>query len=200
MTFTSLATPVPNTRILVSSFGSLVKQDLDDLDSRLTALAANLGTPWSGSSALTRLTWLESSRAAVFSQTSGAQSLPGSNTKLQFNTNTFSNSTIVTPGGTNQDTFTAVKSGGYFVTASVRCTAVGAAMELAIYTPGNVGFSIANVKGTNAAGGRSCTVMAQLRLAVGDTFAVNAFNNGTSGNVDTTWGTATNISIYHLGL
>ncbi|HEY8998298.1 MAG TPA: hypothetical protein VIM60_10380 [Edaphobacter sp.] len=198
MTYTSLATPVPNTPILVSTFGSLVKQDLDDLDGRVNTINATLGS-WSGGTVASRINTLESGRSAKFSQTSGAQTLSGSNVKLQFNTSSNPNTAIVTAGGTNQDTFTAVQPGWYSVMASARCAAVGAALELAIYTPGNVAFDIANVKGTNGSPSRSCTVTARLFLSVGNTFAVNCFNNGTSGAVDTAWGTATNISIKYDG-
>lgn len=44
MTYTSLATPVPNTKILVSSFGALVKQDLDDHESRMLSAESRLTT------------------------------------------------------------------------------------------------------------------------------------------------------------
>lgn len=44
MTYTSLATPVPNTKILVSTFGSLVKQDLDDHEGRILSAESRLTT------------------------------------------------------------------------------------------------------------------------------------------------------------
>lgn len=44
MTYTSLATPVPNTKILVSTFGGLVKQDLDDHEGRILTSEARLTT------------------------------------------------------------------------------------------------------------------------------------------------------------
>lgn len=44
MTYTSLATPVPNTKILVSSFGALVKQNFDDHEGRIASNEARLTT------------------------------------------------------------------------------------------------------------------------------------------------------------
>jgi len=44
MTYTSLATPVPNTKILVSTFGALVKQDLDDHEGRILSAESRLTT------------------------------------------------------------------------------------------------------------------------------------------------------------
>lgn len=198
MTFTSLATPVANTPISSSTFGALVKQDLDDLDSRVASNAAILGT-WSGGTVISRLIWLEGSAYAKFSQTGSAQTLGASNVQMQFGTNTNTNTLIVTTSGTNNNTFTAVKSGVYNITASVRCTTAGATPELSIYTPGNVAFAIGNVKASNGAGSRSCTVCTEIQFNAGDTFAVNSFNAGTSSTVDTTWGTATNITIRYMG-
>lgn len=198
MTYTSLATPVPNTKILVSTFGALVKQNLDDHEGRILANTANLGT-WSGGTAISRILQLEAGNFAKFSQTSGAQTLGASNTKLQFNTSTTPNTGIITPGGTNQDTFTAVKAGAYLVASCCRAATSGAVLELAIYAPGSVAFAVGNVKGPGGSGGRSCSAVTMLQLNAGDTFAVNCFNSGTSSLVDTSWGTATNITIRYLG-
>jgi hypothetical protein len=44
MTYTSLATPVPNNKILVSSFGGLVKTNLDDHEGRILSAEARLTT------------------------------------------------------------------------------------------------------------------------------------------------------------
>jgi len=44
MTFTTLATPVPNTLIQVSTFGALVKQNFDDHEARLVNHEARLTT------------------------------------------------------------------------------------------------------------------------------------------------------------
>jgi hypothetical protein len=199
MTYTSLATPVPNTLILVSTFGALVKQDLDDLDGRVAANSANMGT-WSGGTAISRIQQLEAGNFAKFSQTTGAQTLGASNVKMQFNTTTTANTAIVTAGGTNQDTFTAVKAGSYFIAVNVRCVTAGALPELAIYAPGSSAFAVGNVKGPGSGGTRSASACTQLQLNAGDTFAVNCFNGGTSSAVDTSWGTATNITIHYQGL
>lgn len=198
MTYTSLATPVPNTKILVSLFGLLVKQDLDDHEGRIAAIVANLGT-WSGGTAISRIQQLEAGAMAKFAQTTGAQTVAAANLKMQFNTTITSNTSIVTAGGTNQDTFTVQKSGSFIITASVRCATAGATPELSIYSPGNVAFAVGNVKASNTPGGRSCTVVTQLQMASGDTFAINGFNGGTSSAVDTTWGSATNVTCHYQG-
>lgn len=44
MTFTTLATPVPNTPILVSTFGALAKQNFDDHEGRLVSQDARITT------------------------------------------------------------------------------------------------------------------------------------------------------------
>lgn len=198
MTFTALATPVTNTPISVSTFGALVKQNFDDLDSRVAANTAILGS-WSGGTVISRLIQLEGGNFAKFSQTTGAQTLAAANLKLQFNTTTNSNTSIVIPGGTNQDLFTVQKTGSYFISASVRCANNAAIPELMIYTPGNVAYAVANVKATNGAGKPGCTVCTQLQLNSGDTFAINGFNGGTSSLIDTAWGTASNVTIHYLG-
>lgn len=49
MTFTALATPVPNTKIQVSTFGALVKQNFDDHEGRISSNEARvtaLETPY----------------------------------------------------------------------------------------------------------------------------------------------------------
>lgn len=198
MTYTTLATPVPNTKILVSTFGALVKQNFDDHEGRIAALAANLGA-WSGGTAITRILQLEDANYAKFSQTTGAQTLNNTNVKMQFNTSTAPNPGMVTAGGTNQDTFTTVKSGTFLICANVRAVTAGATPELGIYTPANVAFAVGNVKGPGGSGHRSGCAMTMVAMGAGTTFAVNCFNGGTSSLVDLTWGTATNITIRYLG-
>ncbi|MFI6304267.1 hypothetical protein ACIBCH_20545 [Amycolatopsis thailandensis] len=126
------------------------------------------------------------------------QSLPNNtDVKLQFNAVEQAATAYVTAGGTNNNQFTAVKAGVYEVEAGVRSSS--GVMELAVYSPGNVAFAIGNVRIPAGSGGKSCSTSGKLILAANDTFAVNAFNGGTTGNVDTNWGRATHITIKYLG-
>jgi hypothetical protein len=129
-----------------------------------------------------------------------AQTLGAStNVKLQFSQLVQASTSFVTAGGTNNDTFTAVVAGTFFVETGVRSLTAGGVMELAVYSPGNVAFAVGNVRIPSGSGGRSANASGRLILAAGDTFAVNAFNSGTAGSVDTTWGQATHISIRYEG-
>lgn len=197
MTFTSLLTPLPNAPVSVANFGALVKQNFDDHEGRIASNSAILGT-WSGGTVISRLILLEDASYAKFSQNTAQTMTTASNTKMQFPNNVATNTSLVTAGGTSQDTFTVVKAGKYMIKAGARAATAGAVLEIAIFT--GTTFAVGNVKGLNGSGGRSVGCAAEISFAVGDTFGVNIFNSGTTSNVDTTWGTATHISIKYEGI
>lgn len=136
---------------------------------------------------------------AKYSQNTAQTMTNGTNVKMQFPLALETATDFVTAGGTNNDTFTAVLDGDYFIEVGIRCATAGALPELGIYQPGNVAFAVGNVKGGNSAGARSCSAQVRLALTTGATFAVNCFNNGTTSNIDTAWGSATHISIRYEG-
>jgi hypothetical protein len=128
------------------------------------------------------------------------QSVPsGSNVKLAFATAQQTNTAVVTASSPTIDTFTAVLAGTYEVDVGARHDNTGAAMELHVYSPGNVAFAVANTQLLAGSGNRSVGVSGSMVLAAGDTFAVNAWNNGTGGAIDTAWGKSTHIGVRFVG-
>src|SRR3982751_5711537 len=164
MTFTALATPVPNTPILVSTFGALAKQNFDDLDSRITAINAIRGTPWVGSAAQTRLQLLESSHSLRYETTTGTSCTSGSDTDIPFGTAVRTDTTVFTVSGAN---FTAVKAGWVDVATSVRVASTTIGYELKIKLNGTL------VAGTNGGSTLQAAVATGFPVSVGDVVKVS---------------------------
>lgn len=140
-----------------------------------------------------------SAPAAKYSQNTAQTMTSAANTKMQFPNVLQTSTAYVTAGGTNNDTFTTVKTGWYHIEAGVRAATNGAVLELAVYQPGSSAFAVGSVKGPGGSGGRSASTSVRLYLTAGQDFALNVWNSGTTSNVDTTWGTATHISIKYEG-
>jgi hypothetical protein len=151
-------------------------------------------------SAETNITTLQGSRSAKFSQNTAQSMTASTNVKVQFPNTIRADTGIVTAGGTSQDLFTVVPTGTFNITAAIRLVNAAALPELMIYQPGSTAFAVGNVKAVNSPGGRSATVTARLDLAAGATFAINCFNNGTVSNTDTTFGSATHVTVKYEGV
>lgn len=191
MTYTSLATPVPNTKILVSTFGALVKQDLDDLDARVTTNAANLGSPWSGGSALSRIQYLETSHSIRYETTAGTTLTNNADTDIPFGTVVRADTTVFTVSGAN---FTCVKAGWVDAATSIRGNGV-ANMELKIKLNGTLVAS--------DAGGPSVTsaVSTGFPVAVGDIIKVSVFHSsGANKTLETGAGRMNHLALSWRGL
>jgi hypothetical protein len=161
-------------------------------------------TTWKKSTRLTTaeasITTLQSSRSVKYSQNTAQTMTNANNIKMQYPNAIRTDAAVATAGGTSNDTFTASLTGTYTIAASIRCLTSGAQPSLAVYQPGNVAFSTANVKAGQSASSRYCNVQCRLDLSAGSTFAVNCFNEGTTSNVDTTFGSATHITIRYEGV
>lgn len=168
MTFTALATPVPNTKILVSTFGALVKQNFDDLDGRITALATNLGTPWTGSSALSRINYLETAHAIRYETTTATSCTNGVDTDIPFGTAVRTDTGVFTVSGAN---FTCVKAGWVDAITAVRMVSTTTAYELKLKLNGTL------VCQTSGGSTLMANITTGFPVAVGDIIKVSVFHN-----------------------
>lgn len=191
MTFTALATPVPNTKILVSTFGALVKQNFDDLDGRITALNANLGTPWSGSSALTRIQYLETSHSIRYETTAATSCTNAIDTDIPFGTVVRSETGVFTVSGAN---FTCVKSGWVDASTTIRMGGGTAAYELKIKLNGTL------VCETSGGSALMASITTGFPVTAGDVIKVSVFHNsGSAKSLETAAGRNNHVVLSHRG-
>lgn len=191
MTFTALATPVPNTRILVSTFGALVKQNFDDLDGRITALSTNLGTPWVGSPALNRITYLETAHALRYETTAATSCTNANDTDIPFGTAVRTDTGVFTVSGAN---FTCAKAGFVTAAAAIRMASGTAALEVKIKLNGNL---VAEQPGGTLL---MAAVTTSFPVAVGDIIKVSVFHNsGSAKNLETGAGRNNHLALTYHG-
>lgn len=191
MTYTSLATPVPNTPILVSSFGALVKQNLDDLDGRVTAVAANLGT-WSGGTAISRILQLETSHSIRYETTAATTCGNNVDTDIPFGTAVRTDTSVFTVSGVN---FTCVKSGWVDASTSMRLAAGALAFELKIKLNGTL------VGGNTGGSTLQSAVATGFPVSAGDVIKVSVYHStGSSRNLETGAGRMNHVALRWRGI
>ena len=191
MTFTALATPVPNTKIMVSTFGALVKQNFDDLDGRITALNANLGTPWTGASALSRIAYLETAHVARYETTTGTSCTSGTDTDIPFGTAVRTDTGVFTVSGAN---FTCAKTGWADVATAIRMAATTTAYELKIKLNGTL------VCQTSGGSTLMANIATGFPVTAGDVIKVSVFHNsGAARLLETGAGRNNHIALRWLG-
>lgn len=168
MTFTALATPVPNTKILVSTFGALVKQNFDDLDGRVTALTTNLGSPWVGGTALSRIQYLETSHSIRYETTAATSCTNATDTDIPFGTAVRTDTSVFTVSGAN---FTCVKAGWVDAATAIRMASGTSALEVKIKLNGNL---VAEQPGGTLL---MAGIATGFPVAAGDVIKVSVFHN-----------------------
>lgn len=191
MTFTALATPVPNTKILVATFGALVKQNFDDLDGRITALTTNLGTPWTGSPALNRINYLETSHSIRYETTAGTSCTNATDTDIPFGTAVRTDTGVFTVSGAN---FTCVKAGWVDAKTAIRMASTTTSYELKIKLNGTL------VCQTSGGSTLMANVATGFPVAAGDVIKVSVFHNsGSARSLETGAGRNNHLSLTWLG-
>lgn len=190
MTWTTLATPVPNTKILVSTFGAVVKQDLDDLDGRVAAINTNLGT-WSGGTAITRIQQLETSVSARYETTAATSCANNADTDIPFAT-VVRSSTAFTASGAN---FTCTRTGWVDVCTTMRMVATATNLELKIKLNGNL------VAGSAGGATLQAGVATGFPITIGDVVKVSVFHSsGAAKTLETGAGRQNHIALSWRGL
>lgn len=192
MTFTALATPVPNTKILVATFGALVKQNFDDLDGRITAIDTNLGTPWTGTPALNRINYLETAHAIRYETTTATSCTNAIDTDIPFGTAVRTDTGVFTVSGAN---FTCVKAGWVDAAAACRLVTGTAALEVKIKLNGNL---VAEQPGGTLL---MAAVATGFPVAAGDVIKVSVFHNsGSAKALETGAGRNNHIALSYRGV
>jgi hypothetical protein len=191
MTFTALATPVPNTKILVSTFGALVKQNFDDHEGRIAANAANLGT-WSGGTAISRILQLETSHSIRYETTAATSCTNNTDTDIPFGTVIRSDTSVFTVSGAN---FTCVKAGWVDAKTNIRMASGTLAYELKIKLNGSL-------VGGNAGGSTlQSDVATGFPVIVGDVIKVAVFHStGSAKTLETGAGRMNHIALSWRGV